>query len=138
MANYTAPRTWVPGETATDVMLNAQIRDNELELMKSIGLFGHNYGGAAVVAGGIVPFRLQIGTNANTSDVAGLTTILFPVAFPNALLVVLTTNADYSSNGDVYFSTALYSPTQFTYGTFRSGAVVAGIQHRINWIAIGW
>ncbi len=137
MTNYTAPRTWIPGETPTDAMLNAQIRDNEIELMKSVGVFGHNFSGSPA-AGGVIPFRMQCGSNVVTSDPAGLATVTFPIAFPGICMTVILTNGDSSSNGDLTFATNGIFQSYFGYGTFRSGGLVATQTHRINWLAIGW
>lgn len=105
-------------------------------------------GGSSIPASGVF---MQAGTIVKTSDSNGLAQVTFPVAFPTALLTVVCWNGDAnidSQTGDqlamsrwgaATTSSFVYAveKTRFTMQSFQT-VRVPNLQHRIDWIAIGY
>jgi hypothetical protein len=109
------------------------------------------YGTGAGLSGslsGANGFLIQAGTTTQRSNPYGSSSpgaarVTFPRSFPNGVLTVVTTNGHDAATGFVE-----YSLTPSGYGYYRdsfvymcrdhSGGARVDLQHRINWIAIGW
>lgn len=105
-------------------------------------------GGTTVPASGVF---VQAGTIVKTSDSNGLAQVTFPVAFPTALLTVVAWNGDadidrqtgdqlaMSRWGAATLSSFTYAveKTRFTMQNFQT-VRVPNLQHRVDWLAIGY
>ena len=110
--------------------------------------------GAPIVGGTTVPGSgvfIQAGTTVKTSDSNGLAAVDLPVAFPTALLAVVCWNGDAnidSQTGDQLAMSRWGAATlsRFTYAVEKTRYTmqafqtvrVPNLQHRIDWIAIGY
>jgi hypothetical protein len=108
--------------------------------------FGTSLAGGVPGAGAI--FRAQAGSQVAVTDGGGFARVTFPTPFPNGLLSVLVCNGDSSVDraaGTTYTMSVAGAPwdtgqkTDFEYAVLRSsGGHTPGVQHRVNWFAIGW
>ncbi len=96
--SYTAPRTWVAGETVTAAIMNTHVRDNLLEtLVAKVTTAGDI--GYATAANALA--RLGIGTQGQVAVVNAAATAPSWVTLPSALLLD-TTERTIGDNGFTY------------------------------------
>lgn len=114
----------------------------------TVDLFGFGTG----VNGGTPPagtqFLVQSGTQVKTTDGAGFANVVFPKPFPNGLLYVNVSNGDSAIDRAYGRGTLVMAPsggqydignkTQVTYSVSYPTGMAASLNHRANWIAIGW
>jgi len=95
------------------------------------------------------PFFTQAGTKVQKTDAEGYANIIFPKPFPNGLLYVDVSNGDSAIDRAAGRGTLTIAPsggkydngtrTMVTYALAASDAsLVPNLNHRVNWVAIGW
>jgi len=109
------------------------------------GIAGALMGAAPGNGSGVL---IQAGTIVQSTDAAGFGRLTFPAPFPNGLLTVIGFNGDATANGTgVTFESAGSAMGASGNGTkvdwvyavaSPTGSRLAGKNHRMNWVAIGW
>lgn len=114
--SWTAPRTWVAGETVTASLINTHLRDNLLALFTPSSGWPAN----PIVKAGVI---------SATTDGGGHLAITFPTAFPNSVFIVLATGFDANSLN--------VSVTTFTTTTLQLFFNVAAVVRSAQWLVVG-
>lgn len=89
-------------------------------------------------------FQVQVGTWVATTDASGFAALVFPVPFPNGLLACFVSNGDGNypavplTMAGAGGSWGIGTPTKYVYSVKTPTGPAPGMNHRVNYIAIGW